>query len=163
MLINTMNKNKYVNLITPYALLLLVFHFISHDFQMSNQIPSNQDLIIGKDLLAKISQYKGEVFLTSSSYLNLFVGKNTHAHWITINEFTFTGIVSEEGQRLLRILREEIRDKKFDLVILDNEEYYDIGIDDSYFLDDVLEGDNFYPVTGGHYRPTYLYIPQNAH
>jgi hypothetical protein len=141
--------------------LILIIFLVENTFLINKQIPSDRDLLIGKNLVLEIQDTKGEVYLSSSSYLNLYCKKQTYAHWISMMEFLgeFGGKPSNEGLKLLSDLKEMIKVKKFDLAILDvSGEKYGIDINNYYTLDHVLQS-GFYPVTGSKTRPKYFFLP----
>ena len=139
---------------------LLILQFQQSNFSPLRQIPTENDKAAGDTLVNIIQSVPGDVFLSSASYLNLFAGKPTNAHWIAIMEFLgeFGDEGSETGKKLILDLQENIDAKKYDLIILDaRPSAYQLSIPEDYSNFFSLDDHVFYPVTGSTTRPSLFY------
>ena len=139
---------------------LLFFQFHQSNFSPLRQVPTEEDKAAGEAVIDIIRSAPGDTFLSSASYLNLYTGKPTNAHWIAIMEFLgeFGDEGSETGQKLILDLQENIDAKKYDLIILDaRPSAYRLSIPEDYSSDFSLDDYVFYPVTGSTTRPSLFY------
>lgn len=155
-------KNIPQTSISMFFMFLIIIQLNRLDYSIIKQIPTKQDHQAGENIIEEINNIQGEVYFSSASYLNLYVQKQTYTHWISIMEFSgeFGGSISDTGTSIHNALKELIKQKKFEMVILDTQaSNYELDLNDYYKLEFELERDCFYPKTGSKTRPTYFYIP----
>ena len=134
----------------------LVVQFYLLDYPVVSQIPTQQDLQAGFILVNKLSGQQGNVFIPFHPELALMAGKPAFASWVTLYELEggYTGGDKNEWQRVRLQIVNHIKNKKFDLIILDSEKIW--GNPGKYYSSCELNLENtgaFYPVTGFRIRP----------
>ena len=105
------------------VVMLLIFQFAIFLYQPQDYIPSNIASVTERNLIERIRNTKGAVFIPSHSYLAFLAGKDEHANINAIQEVmgdagNFSPLIdnisiSEEYANL-------IRNRKFKMIILDH-------------------------------------------
>lgn len=133
-------------------------------YNPSARIPTPADERAGRDLIAQISVFKGEVLLFSHGYLPLMAGKEPHANCMAV-----TGVLSGGWARAKEILLSDVKralsEKRFAAIVLDAPNDLDFAAADlaeSYrFERRVFDDPNvFWPVSGYPTRPQVIYVPR---
>jgi len=141
--------------------LLIIIQFALLRYNPLRQIPTQQDLESGENLLHLISQMKGQVFIPRHGFLGRLAGKGSYAHALAITDVLRSD--SEVKNALEREIEGAIRDHKFDTIIMDSDlpffnltKYYKpVG----YVFE---QPEVFYPVTGFLTRPEIIYVAKST-
>jgi len=145
---------------TVIILIACIFQFIILTYNPLLQVPSEKDIKAGNELINIISEVEGNVFVPDHGYLPLLAGKTTYAHHAAIWD-VIRGDNQNSGKSLLsNSLDKAIQMQYFDMIILDSDRIYCCTrIHENYVLKGKVfqDADVFFPVTGSHIRPTYIY------
>ena len=134
-------------------------------YNPSARIPTVADEQAGRDLIAQISVFKGEVLLFSHGYLPLMAGKEPNANCMAV-----TGVLSGGGalarEMLLSDVKRALSEKRFAAIVLDAPDDLDFAADEfaaSYRLERRVFDDPqvFWPVSGYPTRPQEIYVPRS--
>ena len=87
-------------------------------YKPAAQIPSRQDARAGKELVATLAGFPGEVFMPQHGYLLELAGKRSFAHQMAICD-VLNASPSETGNRLLSEIAQAIRQHRFSAIVLD--------------------------------------------
>ncbi|MBI5373816.1 MAG: glycosyltransferase family 39 protein [Candidatus Schekmanbacteria bacterium] len=141
--------------------LLSIFQMSWLVYNPAAQIPSKEDEQCGEKLVHFISEIKGEVYIPAHGYLSMFAGKKAYAQRMAVED-VISG--DDKNRRLfVRHLTTAIREQRFDLMILEEEDsFFEKIVDGNYIYigDFFKEPDGFFPVTGARTRPLRMYIPR---
>ncbi len=162
-------------LLQPIALLLVAAQFLVLLYDPRTVLPSARDERAGRDLLALVRSYPGEVWIPAHSYYTALAGKSTYSHWATITDASGiwdTNLDVQHGgsndprrQIILDEIKAAVAGQRFDAIILD-----DIPKELRAYWDDLLaptfrlerrafaEPDVFWTVSGAPKRPELIYI-----
>ncbi|MEQ1574423.1 MAG: hypothetical protein ABL993_09280 [Vicinamibacterales bacterium] len=143
---------------------LLMAHFVASYYNPLTQLPSRDDERGGEKLLRVIQSFPGEVYLADHGFLHTMAGKGTYAQGLTVWDILRADGDIQQG-RLATEIREALALRRFDAIILDDEQWFEeLDLDRHYRLAGRVfapeEAHVFYPVTGGHTRPDYLFVPR---
>ncbi len=123
-------------------------------------VPKPGDLEAGKGVVAILASARGDVFIPSDSYLAAMAGKRPHFHQMAVDDLA-RAAPSPITEGLLNQIRAAFASKRWSMVITDNDWFaaevlanYDRG------KLSVTAPDAFYPVTGVHYRPGWVFTPK---
>lgn len=102
--------------------LMVMVQFIALLYNPLTYIPTPADKRTNQVLIEIMEQTEGEIFIPYRSHLPGYVGKQTHAHVVSIFELVgyFHGDVQPQGVELLEEIREKIREQEYGVVILDH-------------------------------------------
>lgn len=141
----------------------VLFQFASLHYAVEPLIPSQKDRYSGEQLVKRIRNLNGEIFIPFHGYLALKAGKKSYAHQCAIGEFKgdFGAEHPEMWNRLLLEIRQALQEKRFAAILLEEEWlkdeielYYNRG-GPVFPVEDV-----FWPVTGLKIRPEVVYWPK---
>ncbi len=155
------------NLLKIFIYLICILQFSSGHIRYNpfDQIPAQKDLEAGRKFINIMAQMKGEVFVPSHGYLPVLAGKRSFAHQKTISDNLGWG-KEDIKAKLTDEIRQAIAEKRFNVIILDN------NLEEPWFLTDIVEKyyvrqgqifDSktvFWPVVGMKTRPEFIYVPQ---
>jgi len=162
-------------LLQPIALLLVAAQFLILLYDPRTVLPSARDERAGRDLLALVRSYPGEVWIPAHSYYTALVGKATYVHWATITDTSGiwdTNLDVQHGgsndprrQIILDEIMAAVAEKRFDAIILDDipkelQAYWDNLLAPTYRLERraFAEADVFWTVSGAPKRPDLVYV-----
>ena len=123
-------------------------------------IPSRQDARAGRELVATLAGFQGELFMPHHGYLPELAGKRSCAHQMAICDVLNVG-PSEVGNRLLSEIARAIEQHRFSAIILDH----------PFLLQDVVlahyrvqsrafsTDEEFWPRNGMRTRPEWILVP----
>lgn len=156
-ILSLMKKKLYINML---VLVSLVFQYYLLDYSAANEIPTQEDLVAGFTLVNNLRNQKGNVFIPFHPELALMAGKPVFASWVALYELEggYTGGDKDEWERVRLQIVQHIKNKKFDLIILDRELW---GHPEKYYSPCKLQLENtnaFYPVTGFRTRPISCFV-----
>jgi hypothetical protein len=125
------------------------------------QIPSREDVRAGRELVAALAGFPGEVFVPQHGYLSELAGKRSFVHQMALCDVTNAG-PSETGYRLLEEIVQAIQRQRFSAIILDGPftlqdtvlAYY-VPQSEVFVSDDV-----FWTRTGMRIRPQGVFVPR---
>ena len=124
-------------------------------------IPSRQDARAGRELVATLAGFQGELFMPHHGYLPELAGKRSCAHQMAICDVLNAG-PSEVGNRLLSEIGQAIEQHRFSAIVIDH----------PFLLQDVIlahyrvqsrafSTENvFWPRTGVRTRPEFILVPR---
>ena len=140
------------------AVLLTLQQFKGMRYDIAAQIPTPADRAAGEALLETLAAVNGEVYNSSSSYLNLYIGKPAYAHTMTIWE-----LEGRFGDSTPNSLHEEFAEAaqggRFAGILDDNQETLLFELPKDFSITKPLGvGDLLIPVTGWDNRPETLYL-----
>lgn len=130
----------------------------------SGRIPTAADEQAGKNFVARLAAYSGDVLVLSHGYLPALAGKRPHAHAIAITD-VLSGGKAEISEALLTELRRAVLARRFAAIILDGADDMDFVSDhfkELYSLDQPMfdHPNVFWPVSGNPTRPDVVYVPK---
>ncbi|MBI4707214.1 MAG: glycosyltransferase family 39 protein [Candidatus Omnitrophica bacterium] len=157
------------SLIKIFLCLICVMQFCLEPIRYNTAlyIPNQRDLEAGKELVRKIKQIEGEVFIPDSGYLSIMAGKKSYAHGAAIRDI----LMWDEGkpkEGLLSEIENALQEKRFSAIVLSSNN----GAEDrgpglryikKYYIkqDTAFEDENvFWPVSGLAIRPEFIYVPR---
>lgn len=152
-LVSELNINKY-----KIILFLIIFsQLLSLNYNPTKAIPTKEDRAAGENLINKIKEFKGEVYIPNHSYLNRYAGKKSFASWVGYLDLMISK--SELKYELESEFEEKLKQKYFDAIITNTtnfhhfiEKYY--GIREEIFHKEV-----FFTISQ-RTRPEYIYVPK---
>jgi hypothetical protein len=154
-------QTDYRNRIETMVYIVCLIQLGILHYNLNAQIPTNSDLKAGNQFVKLISEVKGEVYLPDHGYLSSLAGKKTYAQQSAIWDVLRGNQQSIAYPLLTEDLNNAIQNQKFDMIIFDSDWNACCTDIDKYYLKtgEVFEkGTSFYPVTGWHRQPTYIYI-----
>lgn len=140
---------------------LLLAQFILLTYLPAGQIPLPSDRLAGENLIRFMRGIPGNVFIPYHGFLPYLAGKETSAHWVGMLDVLIAGVNSQKnyGRVLLREMENAFREGKFEILILDREDWFPDLIKENYERSgDIFGyGVSFFPVTGYRTRPRFIY------
>lgn len=124
------------------------------------QIPREEDLSKGNQLVGYLSNLDGQVYLPDHGYLLSRAGKIAYAHHAAIWDVLRTEQVTAGKEILSTQLEWIIRSQVFDVIIMDEEGNFCCPEIENYYtkVGEVFNDElSFYPVTGDKRRPSEIY------
>jgi Dolichyl-phosphate-mannose-protein mannosyltransferase len=149
---------------TVWPSLLLIVQFGLLVYNPFDQMPSAQSEAAGRQLVARIAEAPGEVWVPYHGYLATAAGKAPHAHWMAIGDITRFG-PPELREPLIREVQEALSGHRFDLVVMSNYPFADFpSLEPAYVRGEraVATPGAFLPLTGSPRRPEWLYVPRRT-
>jgi Dolichyl-phosphate-mannose-protein mannosyltransferase len=124
------------------------------------QLPTEADLLAGRRLVQTIRDAPGEVLVPSHPYLVALAGKEPSAAEIALREVLRSH--TPEKEAVEREIAEALSSRRYAMVLLDGAPDF-LPDFDRYYLEKarVLQGKEFYPVTGAKRRPEILFAPRS--
>lgn len=121
-------------------------------------IPTSQDVQAGNDLVQRLRDIEGEVYIPYHSYLSEMAGEQSYAQGMALED-----VFRSQDESIRDALKDEIRtaieNKRFAAIILDGEWRFVAEIDANYeYTADVFTEDYFWTFTGMKTRPAQLYL-----
>ena len=126
----------------------------------SNLIPSQQDVLAGDRLIARLRTIDGSVFSPHAPWYPVIAGKSPSAHLIALWDIKHKGGPFYQS---VQIIEDAIAKKQFAVIMLANKKE-DYGRKKHYRHREVITYPSkkvFYPKKGWSVRPTYLYFPHD--
>jgi dolichyl-phosphate-mannose-protein mannosyltransferase len=125
------------------------------------QLPTQVDRDLGQQLVARLADAKGEVFVPRHSWLTTMAGKRSLAHSQAIVD-VINGADDETRGRLEFEIRSAIRAHRFQMVVADRLEFwFGPWLQAEYrFVGPAFPEDGFWPLTGMATRPESIYVPR---
>jgi hypothetical protein len=159
----------------PVALLVVIAQFALLIYDPRAVLPTSRDEQAGRDFLALIRQYPGDVWIPSHSYYTAQAGKRAFVHWATITDTSGlwdTNLDVQRGgqndprrQSILDDIQAAVAARRFDAIILDDmprelNAYWNALLAPHYRLERKVfaEPDVFWTVSGAPGRPQLLYV-----
>ena len=163
------------HVLQPLALLLVAAQFIILLYDPRTVLPSARDERAGRDLIALVRSYPGEVWIPAHSNYTALAGKPTYSHWATITDASGiwdTNLDVQNGGSndprrsiILDEIKAAVAEQRFDAIILDDipkelRAYWDDLLAPTYRLERraFAEQDVFWTVSGAPKRPDLIYI-----
>jgi hypothetical protein len=129
------------------------------------QVPSARDIKAGEQIVESLRRVPGEVWIPSHPYLARMAGKHGHTHQLAMVDVMRPG-QTPEYHLLADSLRTALREHRYAAVVLDGEGWYKDETEPYYELKARMysekEPDLFWPVTGFHTRPDFVWMPKPA-
>ena len=157
------SQNKKIIVLQLLIIGLVFYQFYDLRFNVSNQIPTEQDRLAGFSLVEAIKNANGEVLIPSTNYLSLYAGKNTYFNYIALSEIE--GRFGRPDKGLSKSLTDEILksivERQFSIVVTDNHNNFDPELlHSSRFTEQKIFSSPkvFIPVTGWDNRPQTFFI-----
>jgi hypothetical protein len=126
------------------------------------QVPSRQDAQAGRELVATLAGFPGEIFMPQHGYLPELAGKRSFAHHMAICDVLNAG-PSDIASRLMSEIAQAIEQHRFSAIVLDHPFILQKVVLTHYrpqsqaFSSDKV----FWPVTGMRTRPEGILVPQS--
>jgi hypothetical protein len=125
--------------------------------------PQAADREAGYQLVQKLADVKGEVYLPDHGYLPSMAGKQPYAHQAAIWDVMRGDKPSKAKSILTEDLQDAFQKQVFDEIILDSDLdlFWCCKWIDQYYIkvgEVFPDQTTFYPVTGDKFRSTYIYI-----
>lgn len=141
-----------------YLACLVQFGLLRYD--PAEQIPTDEDLTSGSQLVDMIRGIDGDAWMPDHGFIAAEAGKRWYAHRMAIHD-VLRGDGGKGRTDLLAEIRDAISSRRFDAIIFDS--YWrkdDIrrSYDERRLV--FVSPDAFWPVTGKRTRPTLLYTPK---
>jgi hypothetical protein len=139
--------------------------FIMLRFPVDAQMPTMQDLLAGKALLAEMQKQPGDVYVPFHPELALLAGKPTFADWnaMYLLDGGYGGGDPKEAQRVKVQFLRAMATHRFSMIVLDKDLNWVWGHPERYYSispEPVFQDPNvFWPVTGWQVRPTMKMLP----
>lgn len=149
--------------------LICIVQFCLLFYNPFKQVPTPNDLEAGKKLVSTIQQIKGDALVPCHAYLPVLAGKNWHVDESAFAELVgiFGGGQTEQSERLMNELRQSIKEKRFDVIIINAPADSWImqlrkEVEKHYALKRLVFDNKtvFWPVTGRRIRPEYIFVPR---
>jgi len=141
--------------------LLILIQFILLFYLPGQQIPGTSDRRAGERFINYLKQIPGDVFVPYHGFLPFLAGRQPSAHWVAILDVLIAGQGSPAGpaRDLLDQIEDVIMTKKYEVLILDRDDWFSGLIEGNYRKDQVLFSENgvFFPITGYRTRPQFIY------
>jgi len=154
-------KRLYSPVISLGISLLILIQFIMLFYLPGKQVPRASDRQAGQRFINYLERTPGDVFVPYHGFLPFLADKQTSAHWVAILEVILAGERSQSdwAHDLLNQLKNAIQTHKYDVIILDRDDWFSGLIEGSYQKNNILFPENniFFPVTGYRTRPQYIY------
>lgn len=155
------DKQKWME---AYIYLVCIIQFISLAYNPFAQIPTQKDLEAGVGFINMMKQLEGDIFVPSHAYLPTLAGKRSHAQHMAVFDI-IRGNDDSVKANLTSEIRDAIREKRFNAIIIDSDVYtFQKDIDDYYTKQGPIfeEEGVFWPVTGYRVRPELIYVPKTS-
>jgi Dolichyl-phosphate-mannose-protein mannosyltransferase len=125
------------------------------------QLPTRADLMAGRKIVSLVHDATGRVFIPAHPYLVELAGKEPSATEMALQEVQRSHTPEKaavEGE-----IVEALRSRRYELILLDGNSGFLPGFDDYYVEKErVLQGREFYPVSGAKRRPEILCVPRRS-
>ena len=130
-------------------------------YDPAGQIPSRQDAQAGREMVAALAAFPGDIFVPQHGYISELAGKHSFAHQMAICDLLSAG-PSEVGNRLLSEIARAIEQHRFSAIVLDHPFLLQEAILTHYRLQyRTFNADNvFWPRTGMKTRPERILVPR---
>ena len=124
-------------------------------------IPSREDVRAGKELVATLAGYPGEILVPQHGYLSELAGKRSFAHQMALYDVVLAG-PSQTEDRLLQEIVQAIKRQRFSAIILDGPFTLQDTLMDYYALQSGVfrSEDVFWTRTGMRTRPQGIFVPR---
>ncbi|MBI4847166.1 MAG: glycosyltransferase family 39 protein [Nitrospirae bacterium] len=161
------SDNKHILVAFIYVLCLLQFGSGYLTYNPFNEVPSQEDMEAGIEVINILRQIDGDVFLPSHPYLVELAGKKGFAHRMQISDNLIWGN-EVVRKKLSNELKNMFRGKNNNTIILgsDNEKFLPEDLYDVFEQNYILKGmisysdeDSFKPILGLYTRPERIYVP----
>lgn len=163
LIVTSLGKARLLN--SRYALsslyILLIFQFFMIRYNPLKQIPSQNSITAGNQLVSLISGYKGDVYVPHHGYLGILAGKRSFANSMAAADILRSN--AREKQILVEEITNAITNRSFGAIILDKNAVWFNDVITKYYVDAgaVFDTPNvFIPVTGYPNTPDRIYIPK---
>jgi hypothetical protein len=169
------------NLIPAYAVISILFGLAAAEVDSSvytgalcvvqllvlfydprQQLPTSQSLEAGRQLVGLIAATPGDVLLPQHGYLAALAGKRSFAHSMAVYDVIRAGS-PRDGARLVNQFHQAFANRQFGAVIIDRlDPWIREDLERAYRRsgDAVDDAEAFWPVTGLHMRPKWIYVPR---
>ena len=126
------------------------------------QIPSRRDAQAGRELVATLAGFPGEIFMPQHGYLSELAGKPSFAHQMAICDVLNAG-PSEIENRLMSGIAQAIEQHRFSAIVLDRPFLLQDAILTHYRLQNRAFSSEsvFWPRTGMRTRPEGILVPRD--
>jgi len=123
-------------------------------------VPTRRDEAAGWDVVAALRGAQGDTFAPSDNYLSEMAGKHGTLHQMAVDDI-LRGGESEVRTKLIEDLRAAFHDHRWAMVVTDND-FFAAEVLANYQRGpiSVKDADTFFPVTGVHIRPGWIYLPK---
>ncbi len=146
-----------------FAVVLCLLQFSLLLYKPWRQIPTAAHAAAGRQFVESLGRVPGDVWIPSHPYLAEMAGKPSWAHELALTDVLRQGDTPQHRE-LMDSLRTALREHRFGLVVLDHtgwlkeeaQPYYDHVA--QMFGDD--EKELFWPLTGFHTRPDFVWTPK---
>jgi hypothetical protein len=151
---------KKQTLVAGITGVLCLLQFALVYYPILPQIPSQENLEATTSFLNRIKNEPGDVYIPFHPELSLFADKPAFANWIALLELSggFGGETKNEWRGVSKELIQAIKKNKFDLIILDLDQFF--GHPELYYSSsnvDFMDKNALYPVTGIPFQPVIMY------
>ncbi|MFC2140447.1 ArnT family glycosyltransferase [Candidatus Auribacterota bacterium] len=140
--------------------LLCIIQFILLRYPVKNEIPTKKDRLAGENLVAEISQLKGDLWIFHHNYLTQAAKNTSHAHRMAISD-VLKGNDGRIKETLLNEWKNIIQEKKYSTIIIDLYEDWPFKTELEYYYKRkrVIFADTkvFWTKTGWSTRPQWIY------
>lgn len=147
----------------PFAETLLIIagiiQFAGLAYNPAKQVPSPRDRRAGDMLVETLSQSEGDIFMPFHPYYARMAGKRGCAHHMAMRD-VLRGGDRPRRDGLVRDIAERLRNHRYSAVILDTQswDFFDTVVEHYGEPDPLFDDDEvFYPVTGSHLRPSWIW------
>ena len=151
---------------TPYSRIFLYavccLQFIGLLYDPAQYIPSKNDQQAGRQLVERLAQIKGEVFIPRHGYLALLAGKPAFAQEMAVFDVMRSDAAFQHrsiSAQLRQDMQEAVAKQRFAAIITD---YATTEFEPHYQMNQTIFRDAhlFQPVTGIETRPEFIYVPR---
>lgn len=138
-----------------YLSVICVIQFAILLYNPFKQIPTPADKQAGQELIARVSQIEGEVWIPAHGYLSVLAGKRSTAHEMAISNLLKSQKPDPVQDQLYQEMLHAIRAQRFAAILLDHPWWFSPDMDDAYRECGAVfaQSDVFWPVTGHRTRP----------
>jgi hypothetical protein len=145
--------------VQTFVLLVGILQLAMNLYDPRRVVPKERDREAGDRVVAILRSAPGDVFVPTDSYLAPMAGKRPHLHQMAVDDLLRAP--NPTSAELQNRMRTALSERRWSTVITDND----------FFAEDVLanydrsvlsvtDPDSFYPVTGVHYRPGWVFQPK---
>lgn len=146
--------------VQAFVLLLGIVQLAMHAYDPRRALPRSGDEEAGRAVVAILSSAPGDVFVPTDSYLASMAGKRPHLHEMAVRDLT-RAAPSPVTDELVAQIKDAFATHRWSMVITDNDWFAgDVVAHYARGKLSVTAPDAFYPVTGMHVRPGWVFTPK---
>ncbi len=131
-------------------------------FDPDNYIPTKEDVVAGNEILDKMKDVNGPIWISSHGYWQHYIGKSSNAHFMALFDI-LRGSENQVKSELTKHILNRIDNKYYALIVQDNDFFIDEVRENYHLIDSLVYPNNsvFTTIAGVHLRPVKVYAPKD--